>query len=424
MIRQLLITLLILITYSDTNAQDKSTMFSKAVDYSNCKLTYAYLNQFTASLPADNAEKKSFDKIKPELDGCEIGNSISYTELSELLNKNNFKYSNQKFSAIIDRIKKTFKESYAKDEAVNKILDGIYSNTELKNVREKNGDIDKLKERLQTDISNYFGDSFGAKQAVIQNTNTDGKGVTATNIESEISRLDKKIDDLAPGIFTPNWLSVIISVLLLIGLIFLLTRITDLTERVDRYREVSKSNSNSNAHTNWNPDTNRNFNSRELSDYKKSIEFQMEGALKAITSLQQEVWRLENRLSQKQENTSLSNQQSTQLDKSQKNDFFYASIPEKDGSFNESAITTSINPTASFYKFTIKDSHSAAFEFINDERAVKDATSSPELILYPVCKIKSALNQGAKNIKTTNPGTVFKRNDKWELGTKAEIQYE
>jgi len=422
MLKQSLIALLILITYSNANAQNKSAMFSKAVDYSNCKLTYAYLNQFTASLPADKAEKKSFDKIKLEFDDCEIGNSISYSDLSDLLNKNNFKYSNQKFSAVIDGIKKSFKESYTKDEAVNKILDGIYSNVELQNVRKKNGDIDKLKEQLQTDISNYFGDSFGATQSVIQNTDAGGKGETATNIESEISRLDRKIDDLTPGTFAPNWLSIIISILLLIGFIFLLIRIADLTDRVDRYRESSKLNSNTN--TNWNLDTNRNLNSRELSDYKKSIESQMEGALRAITSLQQEVGQLENKLSQKQENISFSNQQTIQSDKPQKNDFFYASIPEKDGSFNESAITTAINPTASFYKFTIKDSHSATFEFINDERAVKDATSSPELILYPVCKIKSALNQGAKKIKTTNPGTVIKRNDKWELGTKAEIQYE
>jgi len=420
MLKHSLIVLLFLLTCSNANAQDKIAIFSKAVDYCNCKLTFAYLNQFTGSLPADKAERKSFDKIKSEFGDCEVGNSIAYSRLSDLLDKNNFKYSNQKFSAVIDGIKKSFEESYTKEEAINKILDGIYSNADLQNAREKYGDIDKLKEQIQEDISSYFGDSFSATQAVIQNTDGNGMGETETNIESEISRLDRKIDDLIPGTFSPNWLSIIISIILLIGLIFLLTRITDLTQRVDRHMESSKSNSN----TIWNQDTNRNIIPKELSDYKKSMESQMEGALRAITSLQQDVGRLESKLSQKQENISSSNQQSTQSHKSQKNDIFYASIPEKDGSFNESAITTTINPTASFYKFTIKDSHSATFEFINDERTVMDATSSPELILYPVCKIKGALNQGAKKIKTTNPGTVIKRNEKWELGTKAEIQYE
>lgn len=422
MLKQSLIALLVFFTFSNVKAQDKSEMFSKAVDYSNCKVTFAYLNQFTASLPPDKLETKSFDKIKSEFGDCKIGSAITYFNLSELLNNNNFKYSNQKFSAVIDGIKNSFNEAYSKDEAINKILDGIYSNAELKNARLKNSDIDKLKEQLQSEISNYFGDSFGSAQTVIPKIKTGGKEGIDINIESEISRLDKKIDDVTPGIFSPNWLSIIISILLIICLLFLLIKISDLKERVDRYRETSTLNSTSNS--NWNQEQNRGFNSRELSEYKKSIESQMVGALKAISTLQLEVGNLENKLSQRQENTSYSNQPPIQSDKPQKIDFFYASIPEKDGSFNESAITTSINPTASFYKFTIKDSHTATFEFINDERAVKDATSSPELILYPVCKIKSSLNQGAKKIKTTTPGTLVKRGDKWELGTKAEIEYE
>ena len=106
MLKQTLIALLILITYSNAKAQDKSAMYSNAVDYANCKLTYTYLNQFTSSLPADKAEKKSFDYIKSQFGNGEIGNSISYSKLSEILNGNNFKYSNQKFSAVIDEIKK------------------------------------------------------------------------------------------------------------------------------------------------------------------------------------------------------------------------------------------------------------------------------------------------------------------------------
>jgi hypothetical protein len=411
-----------LITYSNAKAQDKSAMYSNAVDYANCKLTYTYLNQFTSSLPADKAEKKSFDYIKSQFGNCEIGNSISYSKLSEILNGNNFKYSNQKFSAVIDEIKKTYSESYSKDEAVNKILEQIYSNAELKNAREKNSDIDKIKGQLQSDISTYFGDSFNTADIKTPKTGTDGKDGTEINVESEISRLDKKIDDLKPGTFSPNWLSIIISVLLIIGFLFILSKISELKERVDRYRDSSKSNSN--VSTNWNQGTTSNLSSRELADYKKSIESQMEGALSAISTLQKQVGQIENKLLQKQESNSYSSTQSIQQEKPQKNDFFYSSIPEKDGSFNESAITNSVNPTSSYYKFTIKDSHTATFEFINDERAVKDATSSPELILYPVCKIKGSSNQGAKKIRTTTHGTVVKRNDKWELGTKAEIEYE
>lgn len=407
---------------SFANAQNKSEMFSNAVDYANCKLTYAYLNQFTSLMPTDKAEKKSFDKIKSEFGSCEIGNSIAFSKLSELLNNNNFKYSNQKFSAVIDGVKKLYSESLSKEEAVGKIINGIYSNPNLQSTRKKYSDIDKLKEELSRSISIYFGDSFASGQQLNHNKITNDKINNTNSFESEISRLEKKIEDTAPSKFSPNWLSLIVSALIIIFLFILFGKYSELKDRVDRYRDTSMSNSNSNL--NWNQEVNRSPNTRDLSDYKKAIESQMEGAIKAISSLQQDVARLENRMSQKQESAFVSSPQQVVIEKQQRSEIFYASIPEKDGSFNESAITSTFNPTASFYKFTVKDSHTASFEFISDERAVKDAISSPELILYPVCKIKSSSNQGVKKIKTTTPGTVVKRIDKWELGTKAEIQYE
>lgn len=110
-----------------------------------------------------------------------------------------------------------------------------------------------------------------------------------------------------------------------------------------------------------------------------------------------------------------------------KPEILYASIPTKDGSFNENAVTNTMNPTASFYKFIIIDSFGkkANFEFLgNEERAVKDATNAPERILRPACKINNALNQNAKRIKTIAPGIVIKQNGKWEVDTLAEIEYE
>ncbi|MCW3105724.1 MAG: hypothetical protein JWQ09_230 [Segetibacter sp.] len=422
MLKRILIASLILITFSNAKAQDKGAMYSNAVDYANCKLTYAYLNQFTTPLSAEKPEKKSFNNIRSQFNNCKIGNSIPYSKLSELLIANNFKTSNQKFSTVINEIKKSYSESYSKDEAVNKILEQIYSNPELKNAREKNSDIDKLKDQLASDISTYFGDSFNKADINVPKSQTDGKGGIEINGESEISRLDKKIDNITPGIFSPNWLSIIISVFLIIGFFFLLKKISDIKKSVDRHGDSARSNSN--LSNNWIQETNSNLSIRELAEYKKSIESQMIGALSAISTLQKQVGQIENSLPKQQENSFNTSPSSIQQEKQQKNDFFYSSIPEKDGSFNESAITNSMNPTSSYYKFTIKDSHTATFEFINDERAVKDATNSPELILYPVCKIKGSSSQGAKKIRTITHGTVVKRNDKWELGTKAEILYE
>ncbi len=104
-------------------------------------------------------------------------------------------------------------------------------------------------------------------------------------------------------------------------------------------------------------------------------------------------------------------------------EILFAPAPDKDGSFNVSAVVSSENKTSSFYKFTLSDGQKAKFEFINSERAIIDALNSYEMILKPVCKFKNALNQNAKRIRTTKEGIVIKQNDKWVLDTKAEISY-
>jgi hypothetical protein len=128
---------------------------------------------------------------------------------------------------------------------------------------------------------------------------------------------------------------------------------------------------------------------------------------------------------QSETNPSISNS-ITEVEKLQRVEILFAPIPNKDGSFTATNVTNTENLSSSFYKFTITNNlnQNATFEFLNVERAVKQATSSPELILNPVCKIKNALNQNATKIKTVKLGLVVKENDKWRVVTPAEIEYE
>lgn len=427
MLRKSLFALTLLFVFGYTMAQDKKDAFYKAIDYCNCKVTYAYLNQFTSQMPSDKLEKKSFEKIKSNFGNCEIGKAIEYTKLSKLLNNNYFEYSNQKVSSLIDAIKSNYNENLTKDDAINKIIGSIFSSAALESTIAKYSDIGKLKDKLFNDLNSYFDKSFASSGKVSsqvgqQIAKVDSTPKTTIDLQSAVSELQRKVDNDMPGPFSPNWLSIIITVVLVAVVFFILGgRYAELKDRV----KLSESNANSNLlNKTWNQNQPSNNNARELAVYKNSIEQQIWGVRKAVEDLQIEVTYL-NRKSQGQGTISY-NPKEQQIDKEQKSEIFFASIPNKDGSFNINAVTNSINPTASFYKFTITDSHSqkASFEFLNEERAIKDATNAPERILRPVCKINNALNQNAKRIRTVTPGIVIKQNDRWILDFPAEIEYE
>lgn len=403
-------------------AQDSKKAFEKAVDYCNCKMTFAYLNQFTSSMPKDKAEKVSFDKIKEEFGNCEISSPINFLKLSELLNGNNFKYSNQKFSTVIDQLKSSYNESFTTEQAVNTIIDGIFKNQNLITISSKYSDVAKLNEPLKSDIAKILGNSFAAN-----NTSTnDGveevsrqSGEKIMNYEAEILDLKRKIKENEPSPFLPNWLSIILIVVFsLLVYAILKLNLSRLDERIGRHREEIEGLKSRDF------TQSQNFSqSNSISDYKKAIDRNITEINNAISKLQMEVGTLTMSMQQK------SNQVVTSVsstEKPQKFEILYAPIPNRDGSFNASKVTGTEDQSASFYKFTITDilSQKATFEFLNVERAIKDATSSPELILNPVCRIKNALNQNAKRIKTVKPGTVVKQNDKWIVDQPAEIEYE
>ncbi len=175
--------------------------------------------------------------------------------------------------------------------------------------------------------------------------------------------------------------------------------------------------------------------SREMSDYKKSMDTQLQGALDAITKLQKETALVQQsnpgnvergyvRYGQDEPAGERQLPSRPEPEQQKRNeDVFYASIPDADGSFSLRSITSSISPSASFYKFSVNGKDSAKFEFLNDERAIQDASNSPEIILFPVCKVIGAINQRAKSIKTIKPGRVIKIEGSWQLDTKAEISY-
>lgn len=106
-----------------------------------------------------------------------------------------------------------------------------------------------------------------------------------------------------------------------------------------------------------------------------------------------------------------------------KNIIGYLSIPNKDGSFSDKAFTEKPQETSSMYQVEDLGNNRIAVSFWNNIRAVKDTTSSPELILQPIFTAKNALNQNATKIVTLKPAILEKIGDKYSRIKKGEVEY-
>lgn len=412
---------LLVIVSSFASAQDKNLAFKKAVDYCNCRIAESYCKQYSQMKP-ESAEKKSFDHIK-NIFKCSISKATSFDSLNNVLKQNNFSEFGRKSSAVMSRILKEDVAQLSADEAVSKIISGIYESQEFKNFFLQYSEVSSLKTSLNKELMDYLGSSFTAYDGSPTTSDTEIKK-PETELQREVLRLERMIEENKTSPFAINWLSIILMAILS-GAVFVILklRLADLEERTNRHRKELDSIDNKKTGNNFNLPTFQNSN---FNDFKKSAERNISDLNSAITSLQSEVAKLTMKLQGNFEPQQSFSNSASQVEKQQRVEILYAPIPNKDGSFTATNVTVIENPSSSFYKFTITDSLSqrATFEFLNVERAIKDATSSPELILNPVCKIKNALNQNAKKIRTVKPGTVVKQNDKWVVDKPAEIEYE
>jgi len=429
-----------LLVFFSINLYGQKDEFLQAVDYCKCKLTSAYLNQFTSQKPPTDSDKKNFDKIKTEFGDCTIGKSIEYSKLSSLLDKNNFPTSNTKFSKVINELKSGYKDGLKTDEAVKMLIDGIYKNPKLSNAITTNNSISDLKEELSSTVSTFFKDNFAVSESTNGNTTpvTDipdvkGKAEGEDLIQTINQIVDSKLEENKPSPWSINWLSIIIAIV--VGIMVFVAMRFKKPEFEDEIIELRKSRENQRNDLNNIKRTlessGGNNNSRSTNnfrnDWQNNMEEKISEANKQISKLDVALSMLKDEMSRGGLSKPVYSNQQVNNEQQPKAEILYASIPTKDGSFNENAISKTINPTASFYKFIITDSAGlkGKFEFLgNEERVVKDATNAPDRILRPACKINNALNQNAKRIKTTTQGTVIKINGKWEIQTLAEIEYE
>jgi hypothetical protein len=403
------------------NAADKNYAFKNAVNYCNCRIAYEYCNQYSGMIP-ESDEKKSFDKLQ-DIFKCNFSHTLSYDSINNILNRNNFSSFSKKSSTVMSRILKTEVEALSTEEAVSRIISGIYESKEFKNILIQYSEVGSLKETLTRKVSEYLNQSFGEIESPVVDNSQNKVPLTETELQKEIKRLENLITEYKTGQFSINWLSIILVAILSSAIYFILKlKLTAFEERLDRHRkEIDLIDTKKND--GFNKQSNQNLN---INEFKRSVERNISDLNLAINSLQSDVGRLSFKEQSQTDFQEPYSNPTPQVEKQQRLEILFAPIPNRDGSFNASKVTSTEDQSASFYKFTITDnlSQKATFEFLNVERAIKDATSSPELILNPVCRIKNALNQNAKRIKTVKPGSVEKQNDKWIVYQLAEIEYE
>ena len=407
--------------------------FDKAIDYCNCQLTSAYLTKYTSSMSADKAESKSYKKIKGKFVECEIGSSIRYSNLSLLLDQNNFRQSNATFSKIIDGLKSSYSDNLDKDAAVGKILSGIFENKTIEGAIKKYINADEIKPQLSKAITTYFEGKFKGKEEEA-NPKTDEGGNKNEKLSNQIiDEVNSRMEQLKPSPWAFNYLSLIFIIVgVVITLIIVMVKSSRLEEKLEALqhsREGQRRETNDMKGTVdniGNSGVNKTV-SNFKSDWQIDIEYKISETNKAIRKLDVSLSMLRGDIEKGDSSGNNINNQTRVVEQQPKTEILYASIPSRDGFFNENAVSNAINPTASFYKLTITDTlgQKAKFEFLgNDERAVKDATNAPERILRPACSINNALNQNAKRIRTISHGTVIKQNGKWIIDTLSEIEYE
>jgi len=408
--------------FSNANAQQE--LFDAAVDYCNCRITYAYLKGYVDNINQEHQDKNKFEEIKNNLLECKIGTSLNHADLSKLLLKDDgFPSTDSALSKIIDGVKKKYSKTLTLDDAVNEILVNIYDNKNLSKFIGKYNILD-LRENFRHEITTYFKD-----KSYLSEGSGGGGGADSAIMRSQIDTLiENKLTRMGISRNDNLWVYLICSIFCLaaacVFFIYkykkLLDQISSIHKRMDEHSNAFKLiqsitgssptiSARENAKAGWQNDI-----EEKISDINIAL-----GKLQAAEIVNTPSVDQVYVPGQQYDNArpQVSNKPKTVL---------YAPVPNKDGSFTDDAVSAELNPTASFYKFTLTDGSStkATFEFLNEERAVRDATNAPDRILRPVCKINNPLNQNAKRIVTTKPGIVVKKNDKWVLDTPAEIRYE
>ncbi len=387
--------------------------FNRLVDYCACNIAYSYTSQFAAK-NLDSKENKSFEEsISPAIENCDIKNPISFIELSELLQNNNYESFGSEELVIINDLKKEFNTSFTNDEAVKSIINGIYTNKNLKKIIDAYSGLKDLKERLRSELNDFLFDETSIKEQSNEiEANRD-------EIYSSNSQTPIKKQSLI-------WPSLILFSLVIILLVYFYSRFNK------RIKKLTDSHANVNDKLNEVREI--VFDVPKNTDKSSSENFRSNHYDNEILKLDDQIFKLKNKIDDLEQKKELVKEDNTDKKEvvfelntkkadSLESQIYYATKPTQKGEFLNSSLSEN-EKNSKCYILTLISENQASFEFFNFEDSVLKATNSPERFIYPACNPTESLNQYAKKIITIKNGKAEKREDKWIVTEKADIAYE
>ncbi len=393
-------------------AQVNKDAFEKAVDLLNCK---------TVALSLDrNENNQEYQKQ------CPCGNA-TYTKIKQFLTSVGKLDATIALSDEVESLKKSFKESWNKDEVVSFLSDTIFVEkikyqkiSAFAEKRKSKPEFDTYKVNLKKDLANLFAEVKNIPQTNVIPTNTSNEqlskdGITALDNNQNTGNVNGFLGGLSDYL-------IILAIILGSVSIFLSLRrkgVNDIYDAIiPKILESNRLQEHIQSQSGFARSTSANlFNPSELRDANnriRDLEFQVKNLNEKLLSSENHVTQTPPRSFQ------------DSIHPEVKPEIFFLSTPNSDGSFNDSSVSPVYKEGASIYKFTKVGNNRAQFQIDERENSIKFALTYPDKSILPVCDSINEYESKYTRIVTLKTGMAELQNGKWIVNKsqKAKIRYE
>jgi hypothetical protein len=420
---KLAIILSFLFLFANITKADKCEQINcnQIKDYINAKLIQGCIEKIAEK---DKKEKTNYDVFKSKLESNTIEKPLSYTDLSKLLNDNNFKSVSSKIGEKINAVNFSIENIENNDTIAEKIFHSVAIKL---TAAQKAGikDYDKLKADLILQIKTYINtrvlpesNASIEKAEDLPNTQQEQTEVTSENSEA------KTIKE-----YSSSWLNTIlypgIIPLVFLIIIFLLLN-SKINELKMKYRNLKSENENYKMSSRTNSNQNQNNFQQNVTISKSEFEKYL-GNSERFESFKNELEKLKNQIAiiekPKSTNNQYQNESNVQITPTNlSNDIFYMKYPVANSFSNNHKSNTKEN---TIYKFRIKSNKTEAdFEIHTEGVKIEEIISMVEKAIKSGCEENNIPTNSTKNIRTIKSGLVTLEGDKWVIKQKAMIKYE
>ena len=433
LLRYSFLILIILLSYRSQAAVIRED-FSNAVDYVGWQVMDAYMQDYLALRPKMVAEKKGYQLFQEEYgqDEYSIENPPNSQELRAFLMKNAWRNASTNLYANIINLKSAYKNTWTEQQALDFLRTQI-GNISVEPMGAQNDNdykqLQATKASLTSEVTRYLSSEpeAAAPDTLIPVSEEAATGETTAFSDpsgNELQGFDipaaseaEETSTVGDFRYDINVIS-LAAILLLLGLLlYLFGLYKRLDHRLDKH-------------------------SKRIEDLTTRLLLKKEGlSMEEGKQLKDKIAQLEAKLEEAPPVSKAKPAASSApasygrpatpppppppIERAE----YFLSTPNSDGTFNVSSMSDQFRPSASIYKFLVKQENGnsqADFMIADDYDAMRDALSSPGSYLDPVCESVNAYFPTAKRITNVRPGQAVRQGDKWVVKRehKALIRYE